>query len=490
VISTNDLARSALLGARSALLGRAPTRIAGVAVGFSIALAIAYPLTPRLARLDDAYIALHSARVVLSGQDPIFGVAGLVGATSPAYVALLVGILRLGLGTGAAALRVANAVGLIAYAAAVWYLAGAAALTRIRRLALLAIALASGLVMVNLTNGMETGWAMATLTFLIGAAYAGRLFPVACCAGLLPSLRPDLAPAAGLVMLYALAGRPRTQQVRAVLLALIVGVPWVIWTRWDTGEWLPQTMRAKQLFYAAGCLPWTTKAISVFEQTVSGLVRLFPLSLGLIALWRDKLGRIGLLAMAISLIAYFIALPGALASNFSRYLYAIVVPWLCLGSARGLARIESGIAMTAAIAVSIVHLATIGRGDPSEFGNEIKSSAEWLDTHVPPDAVLLVHDAGGVSEFAHLRAVDIVGLKTPSSIAAHARWTWPTCGVARGTALAAIARNSRASHLVALTGWNASLRADLEAQGFSLTTIRPAPPLERAYTVYRLQKRD
>ena len=65
-----------------------------------LAVLAAYQLTPQLARLDDAYIALHSARVVLSGNDPVFGVPALVGATSPAYVALLTAILAAGVSAG------------------------------------------------------------------------------------------------------------------------------------------------------------------------------------------------------------------------------------------------------------------------------------------------------------------------------------------------------------------------------------------------------
>src|SRR5262249_3021598 len=105
---------------------------------------------------------------------------------------------------------------------------------------------------------------------------------------------------------------------------------------------------------------------------------------------------------------------------------------------------------------------------------------------VPAGATLLVHDAGGVSEFAHRRAVDLVGLKTPSSIAAHLRWTWPSCGVDRRTALAAIAERSGASYFVALTGWDEPLRADLQAGGFALTPLRQPAAGERGYTVYRL----
>jgi hypothetical protein len=57
---------------------------------------------------------------------------------------------------------------------------------------------------------------------------------------------------------------------------------------------------------------------------------------------------------------------------------------------------------------------------------------------VPDDAVILVHDASVVSELTRKRYADIVGLKTPANIDAHARWTWPTCGATRGNAIADI----------------------------------------------------
>jgi len=56
-------------------------RSAIIIAALPAAFAAAYLLTPPLARLDDSYIALHSARVVLSGHDPVFNVPALVGAT-------------------------------------------------------------------------------------------------------------------------------------------------------------------------------------------------------------------------------------------------------------------------------------------------------------------------------------------------------------------------------------------------------------------------
>ncbi len=71
-------------------------RLATIAGGLGVAVLAAYLVTPPRARLDDAYIALHSARVLLSGRDPIFGVPALAGATSPIHVAAIAALLGIG----------------------------------------------------------------------------------------------------------------------------------------------------------------------------------------------------------------------------------------------------------------------------------------------------------------------------------------------------------------------------------------------------------
>ena len=173
---------------------------AAIALLLPIAILAAYCLTPPLARLDDAYIALHSARVVLSGHDPVFGAPALAGATSPVYVALLTAILGFGIATGDSALRLANALGIVAFAAGSGTLAELSS-SRSAPLALVAVTLGSGVVVLfNLTNGLETGWAMATLTFAIASARAGRFVLAAGATGLLPFFRPDLAPASVIVL--------------------------------------------------------------------------------------------------------------------------------------------------------------------------------------------------------------------------------------------------------------------------------------------------
>lgn len=144
------------------------------------------------------------------------------------------------------------------------------------------------------------------------------------------------------------------------------------------------------------------------RATAVGLAQMFPLSFGVVALFRDRVGRAGLLAIALSVVAYFVGFPGALEQPFFRYLTAICVPWLCLGVALSLPRIPLPVAGGAAIAV-IAAQTMFGLNQNAGFSRGIKETAEWIDASPPKSAVHLVHDAGGISEFAHHRAVDLAG---------------------------------------------------------------------------------
>jgi hypothetical protein len=162
----------------------------------------------------------------------------------------------------------------------------------------------------------------------------------------------------------------------------------------------------------------------------------------------------------------------------------MVTSWLCFGVAMLLMRMEAGTAVTVAVALVSTRLLVRPFASSSGFAREIHASAQWIDGHLPDDAIVLVHNAGGVSQFAHRRVVELVGLKTPSSVMPMG-WTWPSCGRERGRAVAAIARESGASYFVALSRWDEPLRKDLQAEGFQLTALRHPPTGTLAgYTIY------
>ena len=465
---------------------------AGHALAVLCIVAVAYLVTPTLFDLDDAYIPLYAAQAALGGADPVYGSAVLAGATSPAYVALLIATMAIGI-RGLLALRVVSALGLAAYVFALWRLGVVLKLSVQRTIVLIVLTLGSGLVLMQATNGLETGWALALLTLLIAEAMRQNPYATAAGAGALPFLRPDLAPAAVLLLVYAGREHGWRQRLNAAALALATAVPLLLWIRVDTGAWIPQTMQAKQLFFAEMCGPFTAKSAVVLVALSNFLVVVAPISISAVALWRHRLGSYGLLAVALTLAAFAIRFPGGLSHNSSRYLYALLIPWLSLGAALRLSRggLLSTTPFLAVLVVATVAVWPLQQPLRADAAVELRTAAEWVDRNVPGDATLLVHDAGAISMFAHRRAVDLVGLKTLSSIDAHRRWTSPSCGRDRAKAVAEIAAASHASYMVVLSRWDEifQLRSGLEANGFVVDPVRlPPPSNEGGYTIYKIAR--
>jgi len=301
-----------------------------------------------------------------------------------------------------------------------------------------------------------------------------------------------LLPASALLLLYASRDAGWRDRMTAVAIALAVSAPLVLWIRVDTGSWVPQTIQAKQLFFAQACGELPLKTAVVFATVSRFLITVAPLAICAIALVRDRLGRYGAVACAATLAAFAMRFPAGLSHNDSRYLYAILTPWLSYGVAL---RLRHGGVLGSMPALTTIAVATCAawpflQPPRDAVARELVDTAKWVDTNVPADAVVLVHDAGAISTFAHRRAVDLVGLKTASSIDAHRRWTAPSCGRDRSAAIADIALASHATYAVVVSDWDETfaIRRGLETNGFVLTPLRAPPPGSRGYTVYRLQR--
>jgi hypothetical protein len=451
----------------------------------------AYLIAPTLFVLDDAYIALHSARTILAGHDRIYGAAPLIGATSPPYVALLSVLTWLHL----PALRVASALGLALFAWSMFALARARGVSLYRSALLPVLVLSTGYTLANAVNGLETGLAMAVAIWLLVFAVRDSIVGVSLLAGLLPLLRPDLAPCAGFVWLFVLGRHRRARDwTIAVAFSLVVVLPFLLWVRVDTGAWLPQTMSAKAAWFAEACRPWSVK-LNMTRQALADVLggeQLAPISLAALALVFTPLGRVGLLASLVTLAAYAAILPGGLFHNTYRYTYAIAVPWIVYGLAEAAATsaaprvIDGLLALVTAFAVWAMP-PVVRALHPST--TDLVETPAWVEAHTPADAVILVHDAGAISEFAMHPAVDMVGLKTPSSMAAHNRWTAPSCGIERSKAVSAIARSSHASYMIVTPAWDSifHLRDGLTREGMPTTLIWTAP--RGGYRVYRFTDR-
>jgi len=207
------------------------------------------------------------------------------------------------------------------YLLAIWWFASALGLRGWRRALLLALATGVGNTYLQVTNGLETGFALAAIVAAIAAAYEVRIGAAAMFAGVLPWLRPVLGLIGGAILIAILWEHPR-QWRRVFFIPLVIALPWALWALLDTGHLIPNTVNAKR-----------------------------------------------------------------------------------------------------------------------------------VDQNVPADARIATHDAGVLS-LTGRPLIDLVGLKTPSTIAAHTRWTWSTCGADRWQAFRAVLTSHPADYLVVTNRWN------------------------------------
>ena len=439
---------------------------------------------------DDGFIALSSAQSVLRGSDPAFGVPALTGATSPAYVAALVALLQSGI-SPSSTLRAAAAASVVAFALSLWLLACAAGIRPFAAFPFVIVIIGSGQVWMVSANGLETGLALAVLTAVLASALANRRTLVALGTGVLPWLRPDMAPVAGVILLWTLWSLDWSARVRLVGLAILVAAPFALWLRLDTGAWTPQTMQAKYAFFAEVCWPLREKLAITRTVLTLWVLALVPASLGLLLVWRLRLGALGLAAAVLVLCGYAWFFPRGLSHNSLRYVYPLLLPWSALGWVVALQRWPREGVVVVAVAATVTLLFRAPQHEVREsIAKELVEVSAWLEQHVPHGAKLLVHDAGAVSVLTTHRLADLVGLKTPSSIGVHEAITLPSCGARRGEAVVEIARKNGADYLVVIAGWDKpfGLSTALAQAGMLKEAVRTPPDSwPNGYTVYRLQ---
>ncbi|WP_395405589.1 hypothetical protein ACHMW6_03490 [Pseudoduganella sp. UC29_106] len=434
---------------------------------------------------------------MLSGADRNFaGASALHGATSPLHLALVTGTAWL-LPPPLASL-------LVCLLGAALYGFGLARLAFALGGSVRLAVLATGLGILacatpfHLLNGLETSLAMAAITWSLLLAQRPpepwRL-PLLC--GLMPFLRPELALLSALLLARHgwLGGRVDGARgialwlLRDGALALLAAAPCLLWNLASMGQLLPATVSAKAYYFAEANLPPADRLRLLL--TCASLISL-PVWLGFLLPRRDSLVICLQLFLLGFLAAYFMKLPIALSQNALRYLHVLWPLSLFLlmaassryAAARFMLR---GSALLLLLSLPPV-LATYWHGK-TFAREEFDAAARWAGANLPATSRVLVHDAGYVSLATQLQLVDLVGLKTPSSVGVHRRLTYPSNGKLRGQAISSIAYCSGSTHAIIqqddLRVW-AAIGDLLIEQGWALETLRPAPRAEGC-AVYALR---
>lgn len=442
--------------------------------------------------LDDAYIVEHSVAGILSGQETRFiGSSPWEGVTSPFFVGL-VALLSLLLPIQLSHWIVSTTSVLLL--AAGWYLlCRRHKLSESLSIAVVLVSLLAGMTYHQFVNGLETGMAMAAITWTLLALdwdsppeWGYALIALQC------FIRPELAALSTIFGIYILAKRP-AGWVKGLLITLGVFVLLALLLYVVSGTLVPNTVSAKVYFFAEGCAPDEIRSAVVSKALVTfcGSVGLFAIGFAMALLSRQRLFMF--LFLGIFLFAYYQKLPGALFHNYSRYLY-VFIPIAVFGWAAGLGHRHTVLRLGSAalgIVVAVSVIATLHTGFLFHVAASVNTSsdnrqmAQWVVKNVPKDAVIMIHDAGMISTMGEQPLVDLVGLKSYYSVLVHRQTTFAACTrVPR--AVTDIARNAGATYIIVTAGWDSIFRITDSLRMYGWTVERADK--ERGESIYQVFK--
>jgi len=425
--------------------------------------------------LDDAYITMHNARAVLQGWDTTYDVSPLVGATSLAHLALMAGLsLIMPLPYAALAISLAGAA---AYAIGLDILVRRAGATGWKIPVLTLSGLLVGTAPILMANGLETSLACATVTWLL---LLRRPLPLL--AGVAPFVRPELAILSAITLVATLRNAPWSRRVIAAAIAATVALPFVLWSYAETGQFIPSTMAAKLAFFRESDWPLSQRILALAGTLwASGFLVLIP---GLAGLrdWRAWTFLVTVIAFLLML------LPGAFSWNNARYL-GPMVPIFILGFAQA-SRNRSMAFLILLLGLSVLISAPIRVAElmAMRARNEAQVSAMTASLGaLPSGSRILVHDAGMPAWIGpQMHLIDVVGLKTPSSIAAHASMTRKACHWDRALDRIAQANHAQFAVVLEVPFWNC-VRSNLESRRWKFTALSHKGD---EYQLYAISKKE
>jgi hypothetical protein len=465
----------------------------------------AHYFNPPIFPFDDGYIYLHNAQVLHLGYDPNYpGVPALAGSTSPIYL-LLVSLLLFIL-SPLWALQTAVWLGILCYALGLIKLAFNYSASLLQTFCFLLIGLTLSTIPFHLLNGLETGWALAGMVWLL--AYMNqpqhRLIRNLLC-GSLPYLRPELIIFSSLFLLWeAYQHQKTTTSFRQFIkqwsvdigIAISAALPWLIWLWLNTGSIVSTSMLAKHAFYLSNAYDLTTSfyyfifILLSFIQTMGFINFVGMLTLGTLT----PNGRWAIIVLALFLFINFTYMPATSGANNVRYLQ-IYLPLLlfCLITAikhqQTLIRYGANILLIITTLSSLVFFPNhwqfyVQRTQSTTM--QLAHISNWCAQNLPPRAVLLINDAGYISFTTSFHLIDLVGLKSPNIIHYYQAVKTTDPQIRHATVIAAIIRDQHPQYLIlpTLAEQTLNLTQHLEPLGWHLQSIRN--DTSDGYYVYKI----
>jgi hypothetical protein len=365
-------------------------------------------------------------------------------------------------------------------------------------------------------NGLETAFAMSAVVFAFSLATQSRTPRLlAACCGVLPFVRPELTALSLMLMGWLAWTRLRSRTsleslgawVIDITICVAAALPFLLLLRGNTGSFIPNSVAAKEYYFAEAFLLPTIKWLSVRHSIYGFATTIGLIAAALLFLTTDVLGVLALCFVTIFLGAYYLKFPGALAHYEHRYLY-ILFPVMVLGACRGLRSRNHYLrlaATTLLLFTGIQYLITLPASWRDYVRNceftrhQVADVVGFCSRSLPPGSRLLIHDAGYLAYATRLEMIDLVGLKTPAAISYHRALTYPTNGLYRSIATSRLALATHPNYLVVLNRWDRifDISNGLRRTGWTLEKIWGEdtetealspfhPSYEAHYVVYRL----
>jgi hypothetical protein len=339
----------------------------------------------------------------------------------------------------------------------------------------------------HMLNGLETSWALATVTWMLWACQSGRVRTLAAIAGTAPFVRPELG-VLSLALLAWMAVRHPAHQRELALGSALAALPWIVLLAWQVHSIVPTTLSAKRDWYAEACWPAARRAVVLKDGLVGWLWPMPAIAIGAVSLSKTDLGRTTLAGSVVILTAWALSVPNVLHAYQRHRYYAIFLPLLLYGILqfpRWCRPVVIGVAafMAAVSTISVI------RFEPGAIASAMRVRAGIVEALRAEGATrVLLHDAGYLAYSGAGRSgVDMVGLKTPEAAALHATLTGPSCGAERGEALKRLVESTRPTHLVIWSPWDEHFRVTpaLAASGWTVGRVAtvPAPEPINVYAI-------
>jgi len=253
-------------------------------------------------------------------------------------------------------------------------------------------------------------------------------------------LRPEVYLALPVFVLAALTAYRRADR-RAVLTALVVAVlllaPWLVYARVVIGGFLPNTAGAKSGGVVSDPVVFVRKLMPVARIVVAS--QGVALVAFVVSLFSRRGRALVLSTSARFMVLWMVALPLAYVALdmqiLSRYLLLVtpilcVLGWVALERALGERRARAAIAAGVAVAVltSAVFYARVvvppSRAFTYDLRHKMRGLAEYIAANTDEDAVVAAADIGYLAFYSGRRVLDLGGLVEPETAALHAGHTY------------------------------------------------------------------